>query len=797
MLLHMLCATQALFSWECQPPCPCPVEYAPIEAFQPQPFQLSHIEGKGIGYTNGYTTAEAFLTTPTCSYNNWIPFLDLRGHLFDDGKYAANGGIGLRYVDTRTRVWGANLFYDYRYTHKRCYNQVGLGIESLGDIWDFRFNAYLPVGHKKTAKYDYNFAGFQGNYAYLSHRQELAMRGLDAEVGATIATYDALSLYAAAGPYYFADSARNTVGGKARAALNCWDYVDLEVSGSYDHLFKGIVQGMVSINIPLGPCIRVTNTSSCYCDKAVTLFQKALRPVERQEIIVVERKKSQSVARDRNTGSPLNFVFVDNTSTDSMGTYGNPYATLAAAQKGSKPNDTLYVYAGDGTDNGQAHGIVLKNNQALWGASIDHTLQTTKGAFVIPAESSGLPLITNVSSTAVTLANNNEISGIHIGDSLTGILGNNTVNANINNNLMTVNSLQAGPIPVGYYFPYVQQIAMYNASGDISIVNNQLLTDISANVSSGLGISSANKGTSQLQISNNTFVNQLYAITVYNNLTANHNISGNSLTAPPLIGTLAERGAFTSGIAIYNQNNGNISCSLANNTVLNYVSGIAAGHANSAKGLFSIDDNDVTMALKVPEAYPIEVQNSNSAHGAFSITRNRTESFSQIGTLIGAGFYNDSHTKILIADNLIITHAQCAGILLEGYNAAVVTATINNNQLPKHGITYQNSSSGDTHLSINDNYTGTFGVEVYNQFGGGDTTAIINGNTMPTKGGIATNQAGSIGDLSVCFSNNKVKQYIFENQSTHRLNLQLPNNNIGPIKEIGPITHVDSGICPQ
>ena len=63
---------------------------------------VRHIESGGIGYKNGYTTIEAFLSPDP---NEWIatPFLDARAHVFNNGKWAANAGVGL--IDaTRTTI---------------------------------------------------------------------------------------------------------------------------------------------------------------------------------------------------------------------------------------------------------------------------------------------------------------------------------------------------------------------------------------------------------------------------------------------------------------------------------------------------------------------------------------------------------------------------------------------------------------------------------------------------------------------------------------------------------------------
>ena len=130
---------------------------------------VRHIENKGVGYNTGYSTLEAFFAPYALSVT---PFLDLRGHVFDDGKFAANAGIGIRGV-TGNRIYGVNTYYDYRNTSRQHYNQVSLGLESLGIRRDFRLNGYLPVGAKISSAYDrqsvttYAFDSFEGHNALI------------------------------------------------------------------------------------------------------------------------------------------------------------------------------------------------------------------------------------------------------------------------------------------------------------------------------------------------------------------------------------------------------------------------------------------------------------------------------------------------------------------------------------------------------------------------------------------------------------------------------------------------------
>ena len=116
---------------------------------------ISHIEGKGIGYKDGYTSLDLFFSD---LHNNSLPFLNLRGHIFDDGRLASNVGIGYRQL-WRDYVFGGNIYYDYRNTHRLNYNQISAGFEVLGKRWDFRINGYLPVGAKATRRLWKNLHG--------------------------------------------------------------------------------------------------------------------------------------------------------------------------------------------------------------------------------------------------------------------------------------------------------------------------------------------------------------------------------------------------------------------------------------------------------------------------------------------------------------------------------------------------------------------------------------------------------------------------------------------------------------
>ncbi len=418
---------------------------------------------QGIGYNHGYTTLEGFFAPINLCRDAWLPFLDLRGHVFDDGKMAANAGLGVRYL-ANSRVWGVNSYYDYRNTHHQHYNQVAAGLETLGKIWDFRINGYLPVGWKQSRLYHTEFDLFEGNHMILRSSRNFAMKGANAEAGFHLDRFKPAPLYFAGGPYYLTGKGASTWGGELRASVELFNrYVRLEGRTAYDHFFKWTGQGIVSVNIPFGPKAQVKqNACTSWCD-AVSLARRMVQPVERMEIIPVGKQRVHSRAIDPATGDPYYFLFVDNTSR-SLGTYESPYPTLVDAQNASFPNTVIYVFPGDGTSAGMDAGITLQDGQMLLGAGSIYSLPTTLGSVSIPAFASTMPVLTNTTpNPVITIANNNTVAGLYIENTN----GNGIYGTGITNFTATQNTIIGGNAASGSG----EAILLNNISGKLKISN--------------------------------------------------------------------------------------------------------------------------------------------------------------------------------------------------------------------------------------------------------------------------------------------------------------------------------------
>ncbi len=386
---------------------------------------VRHSEANGVGYEVGYTTVEGFgiYHCNPC----FMPFLDVRGHVFNNGKLAGNVGIGERTIlSPIDHIFGLYCYYDVRQDqHHLTVNQISPGIELLGKRMEYRMNGYFPVGKHKSSHYGFEFDRFIGNQIRLKSKQRSALTGGDAEIGAHITQSTCYDLYAGAGPYYFSAEHASSWGGKARLLGRYKEYISLEATYSYDHLFGNTFQGSIGFSYPFGPKLK-SKSKCCPHQKNLMISRAAFAPY-RFEIPVVKKVTQRSKAINPATGEPWQVWFVNNLS-HSQGTFESPFNTLLAAQNSSGPNDIIYVFPGDGTDTGMNRGIALQNGQHLFGSSIPHPIATTKGEITIPAFSTLAPTLSNSASvvspfSVITLANGNEVSGINVHVTIQGTIG--------------------------------------------------------------------------------------------------------------------------------------------------------------------------------------------------------------------------------------------------------------------------------------------------------------------------------------------------------------------------------------
>ena len=735
---------------------------------------LRHIEAGGIGYDKGYTTLEGFFA-PNPNISKVMPFLDVQGHGFDNGQIATNVGFGIRKI-VGCRVFGANVYYDYRNAANSNYNQMGFGIESLGKRWDFRVNAYVPI--EKNISFDeiYEFGGFSENNMMLSQNYHFSMKGMNANIGVHFGTNKVCDFYACAGTYFYAGQIGPHIwGGKASFMVRFNKYVTLEVSNSYDIMFLNRFQVQLGFSIPFGTATHEPEIGdySC-CDTSDLLLSRMTQPVQRQEIIVLDQNQDVAAINPQ-TGQPYRFIFVDNTS-NSSGTYESPYHSLIQAQNNSVPGDILYVFPGDGTTRGMDQGITLQRNQNFWGSGINHTLQTSQGSILLPAQSTIAPMMTNIDidtlGDAITLSSVNEVSGFTIVDSINnGIFGSNVNNLSVDHctfqgtRVYCINTASAG-------------------QATVSVTNNTMTNNTN-------GSSFDFNGSSNLLISGNT-ITGITSISSFpiaiaadtSPLTAtitNNNISNNE----------------TGGFQFVLNDTSLATLTISNNTVTDNNAG-AASSLGSAIVINPLDSTigncDISLANNIISHNQGNTLYCHTSGGFndFNVTATHNN-FTGNGS--GLVFANNATTFTLNATDNIISNNNDNGIAVIGTTVTTANMTIANNQITgntnqANGIALSQSGTELNLAVTNNSISGNegSGILIYSSVGVENATVNIENNTINNNQNLGSSATGGI-DLEQCtnlfatITNNTLTDnvgqglYVRSTLSTPFVDLTMSGNN--------------------
>ena len=177
-----------------------------------------------IPFATNFTTLDLFIA-PDYRPGHLLPFLDLQGHRFDNNTYAANGGVGARFIPSGhsglCEMLGFNAYYDYRQGNIGYYQQIGAGVEVLGRRWDFRGNVYVPFGNKRHM-HACVFNNYVGNYYAIRRDIESVSYSFNGEIGYLAVNGKNFSFYLAVGPYFLvgADAVKAQRGSRGESVRN-------------------------------------------------------------------------------------------------------------------------------------------------------------------------------------------------------------------------------------------------------------------------------------------------------------------------------------------------------------------------------------------------------------------------------------------------------------------------------------------------------------------------------------------------------------------------------------------------
>lgn len=521
-------------------------------------FNLRYMSGSGVGYHNGYGQLGGMI--PFWVGENGMIAPDVRLLMTNHGNIGGNMGLVARYYSPKhDRIFGSAAYLDIDQSENdNTYTQGVFGLETLGQYWDLRGNAYYVPGNQDhlvstgaplCVGGDPFFSGnnivFMGQQAAL---REQGMSGFDVEFGMPL-SQSLPWLRAYAGAYYYqADQVPaamvdapipNTtedtpVGFRARLAAWVADDLMLGVNVTTDDVWGTNVNGVVDFRFSgFKPTRYFPNFST---------RERMLAPWERNWRIAVQQYGTATnalvTAINPDTGNPYFVSFIDNSNPNAGdGTFENPFNSFN--QPNGIPNaDIILVGRGTSTAANPYVGTVkLFDDQLLLGegSSLDPISLSAvfgncavNGNFTLPGldGSGNYPFVTNPGGPIVTLANNNQVAGFNMlnggGDA---IVGNGINNFNLHNLEIRGN---AG---VG--------INLTNATGTTTIIRDINVGStnfpnpqgIGNNAGGGIVVTAGAGGISNLQM-NNVFMNSTPAGTspfgitlgaVNGNLTTNMN----------------------------------------------------------------------------------------------------------------------------------------------------------------------------------------------------------------------------------------------------------------------------------
>ncbi|MBD0267890.1 MAG: right-handed parallel beta-helix repeat-containing protein [Cyanobacteria bacterium Co-bin8] len=347
-------------------------------AFPPELAQAEPVEADleflrvGLRVGAGYTTSGG--SFPALGrFEAFVPLWQEPGERlgFLEGRLAVNadenlGGsllLGYRgYNADANRVRGGYLAVDGRGTRFNDYFEVGTGYESLGETWDFRFNAYLPLGNSQRVINDINVdtgvqtsTRFQGNLLLLeTQRQEqrllqteTALGGFDAEAGYRLAHWDEGDLRGFGGVYLLgAPGFPSYLGWRLRLASNITPNFNAGVALQEDGLFGTRLVFSIGATFPgirpQGPIAEADTVRARLGEPTVRLPEIAI--AYQEDSFFTSEQTSQPLMNPEED-QPYWFQHVTLGTGGGDGTFENPFGAVQSALNATRQdgNDVVYI----------------------------------------------------------------------------------------------------------------------------------------------------------------------------------------------------------------------------------------------------------------------------------------------------------------------------------------------------------------------------------------------------------------------------------------------------------------------
>ncbi|MEK9844721.1 inverse autotransporter beta domain-containing protein [Thalassospira sp.] len=175
-----------------------------------------HIDLEGKAGTDR-NLGESDLFIPLWQDDDTLTFTSIRARMDDNNSHEGNFGLGIRQMlDTGWNIAGYGYFDRRHSPYGNKFNQLTFGAEALSLDWDFRANAYVPIGTTQYMEDSLSTVDVSGTTLMYNQGEERALSGFDGEIGWRIPLFKAdagQQLRAYAGGYRFTEDGVDTVQG--------------------------------------------------------------------------------------------------------------------------------------------------------------------------------------------------------------------------------------------------------------------------------------------------------------------------------------------------------------------------------------------------------------------------------------------------------------------------------------------------------------------------------------------------------------------------------------------------------
>ncbi|MFT5300055.1 MAG: hypothetical protein ACI814_000829 [Mariniblastus sp.] len=670
----------------------------------------ANVADKNLGFEGSYLTigGKSRLFEDRLD-GRWLVEAQVHHSIEDEGGLFANVGIERVFsipaagADISMGVW-----YDYngdrQQNFSHTFHQVGISGAIKTRKWDLLANGYIPTGIQDYSYGDITGANcFVGNQIVLTPGIDSALQGFDVALRFRPKQLAMINGSVDIGGYHYnSDLIDAFAGGRVRVGVQALRGMMVNLEINHDDRFD--TTGSLGFGWMTGA------NASGYGNEYSGLGRDLERTSRADHIAIYNR--DVEIAFDPATGAAYNVVHVNNNADPAgqVGTAENPYNTLVAAQNLSAPGDVILVNAGDGTDRNMNTGIILQDDQRLWGSGSSILIPIQDGRFFELCNTGGAPTISNNGGFAVvTLANNNDVAGINIDGTgaMFGIFGNGNTVSIRDNTISNANN---------------EGIYLANTTGDISIARN----NIANNGRNGVFLLNALDTTANILFDSNTVTGNLMdGIQVRNYDPASIMFVNNTTNNNLRHGLYLENYANTTG--------GGVTV-LAHTADGNAGSGLAV---NGGSGNFDLLNSNITNNSASNSFSGVIFENWATADPErilVSTTTGGTSTISGNGAFANLSFLLDDpgiHTRAYITNQTLSDGVRGLAARVDGVNGGGVRSTldidiIDNIEISRNindGISLLALDSGLIRARINN--TGAALQILDNARGGGDGISII------------------------------------------------------------------------